>query len=312
MTQALASVTFDAASDVPAAKKLYEEALAVLKKSGPNYLEQAIALLEQAVAKDSEHELAMFKLASLLDLVGQDEQAIALYEILVDRCPVFEGALLNLAVLYEDHGRYVDSEVLMGRLLSECPNHAKAKLFMKDASESVSMKIDEDIEKRNENNHEMLETPVTDFELSVRARNCLKKMEIHTMGELLRVPEADLLAYKNFGDTSLDEIRKMVVAKGFRLGQYAEEQHGQMQKEMIQQQLANSVPEDILNKSLAEIELSVRSKKAVERLGANTLGELACRTEAELLGIKNFGQTSLDEIKAILTTYNLTLRKIPE
>ena len=65
----------------------------------------------------------------------------------------------------------------------------------------------------------MLDTPVTDFELSVRARNCLKKMNIRTLGDLLKVSEAELLSYRNFGETSLVEIKNMLSSKGLRLGQ---------------------------------------------------------------------------------------------
>jgi DNA-directed RNA polymerase subunit alpha len=53
----------------------------------------------------------------------------------------------------------------------------------------------------------------------------------------------------------------------------------------------------VLNKSVADLELSVRSRKALQRLNINSLAELASRTEDELLGCKNFGQTSLNEIK---------------
>ena len=50
---------------------------------------------------------------------------------------------------------------------------------------------------------QVLEIPVTDFELSVRSRNCLKKMNIRTLGDLTRVSEQQLLSSKNFGETSL-------------------------------------------------------------------------------------------------------------
>jgi DNA-directed RNA polymerase subunit alpha len=63
-------------------------------------------------------------------------------------------------------------------------------------------------------------------------------------------------------------------------------------------------------KNVTELELSVRSRKALQRLGINTVGELATRTEAELLGVKNFGQTSLLEIKQRLTEMGLSLRKL--
>ena len=60
------------------------------------------------------------------------------------------------------------------------------------------------------------------------------------------------------------------------------------------------------------MELSVRSRKALQRLNINTIGDLAARTEAELLGCKNFGQTSLNEIKQQLTAFGIGLRKLEE
>ena len=68
----------------------------------------------------------------------------------------------------------------------------------------------------------------------------------------------------------------------------------------------------MLNKSVADLELSVRSRKALQRLNINSLGELASRTEDELLGCKNFGQTSLNEIKQQLAAFGLNLRKLEE
>ena len=63
-------------------------------------------------------------------------------------------------------------------------------------------------------------------------------------------------------------------------------------------------------KSVADLELSVRSRKALQRLNINSVGELASRTEDELLGCKNFGHTSLNEIKQILATFGVSLRKL--
>ena len=64
---------------------------------------------------------------------------------------------------------------------------------------------------------------MTDFELSVRSRNCLKKMNIRTLGDLTRVTEQQLLSSKNFGETSLDEIKEMMTTKGLHLGQSLED-----------------------------------------------------------------------------------------
>ena len=63
------------------------------------------------------------------------------------------------------------------------------------------------------------------------------------------------------------------------------------------------------DKPVSELELSVRSRKAVQRLGITTVGELSIRSEPELINIKNFGQTSLMEIKRQLAAHGLSLRQ---
>ena len=51
-----------------------------------------------------------------------------------------------------------------------------------------------------------LSLPITDLDLSVRAGNCLEAENIRTIGDLVRLSVADLLAMKNFGKTSLREV----------------------------------------------------------------------------------------------------------
>jgi DNA-directed RNA polymerase subunit alpha len=55
------------------------------------------------------------------------------------------------------------------------------------------------------------------------------------------------------------------------------------------------------------MELSVRARRCLQRLNIDRLGDLIQRTEAELLATRNFGTTSLNEIKARLTEYGLSL-----
>ena len=80
------------------------------------------------------------------------------------------------------------------------------------------MIYDEEKEKMKTRHHQTLEIPISDFELSVRSRNCLRKMNIYTIGDLLNITEAELLSYKNFGETSLREIKIILEAKGLFLG----------------------------------------------------------------------------------------------
>ena len=101
----------------------------------------------------------------------------------------------------------------------------------------------------------------------------------------------------------------MLSQKGLRLGQGLDGQFGRVRKE-VYEQLRGKASDAVLNKPISVLDLSVRARKALQLLNIQTLGDLASRTEAELMGVKNFGATSLDEIKKKLTEYNLDLRKL--
>jgi len=63
----------------------------------------------------------------------------------------------------------------------------------------------------------------------------------------------------------------------------------------------------IINMPILEIELSVRSANCIAGTDAKTIGDLAQKTEAEMLKYRNFGKKSLNEIKAVLGELGLTL-----
>lgn len=271
-------------------------------------IEEAIKSLQTARDLDGDHLEATFHLARVLDLHCEDDRAIELYESLARRTPAHVNALLNLAVMYEDRGRYPEAHVCVERVLAEHPNHARARLFRKDVRSSMDMHYDETQERSLEKRDAVLDMPVSDFELSVRSRNCLKKMNINTLGDLLRISEAELLSYKNFGETSLNEIKVMLKQKGLRIGQLKDESQRPTRPVPARHPTPTGSPE-LLNKYLSEIEFSGRSRKCLQRLGVVTLGELVMKTEAELLAAKNFGQTSLNEVRQKLAEFGLSLRK---
>jgi DNA-directed RNA polymerase subunit alpha len=67
-----------------------------------------------------------------------------------------------------------------------------------------------------------------------------------------------------------------------------------------------------LNMSLAELELSVRATNCLESEGITTVRELVSRSEDELLEVRNFGETTLKEVKGKLTERGLHLgMKLP-
>ena len=293
------------AIDPKAAQAHYQ---AAMQAEADGDRDTAVVLLRKAVqvGDNAEYE---FKLAYFLDLLGEEDEAVAMYEQLCLRDQPHVNALLNLAVIYEDRGEIAQAEKCLRQILETSPNHPRALRYMKDVQASKDMYYDEeharDLAKRNA----LLDTPVTDFELSVRARNCLKKMQIRTLGDLLKITEAELLSYKNFGETSLVEIRTMLASKGLRLGQGLEGQFSRIRQE-IYDQLRGKASEAVLGKAISVLDLSVRARKALQFLGIQTIGDLATRTEAELMGVKNFGQTSLTEIDEKLTNFGLGLRSL--
>jgi len=268
--------------------------------------EEAIALFERAVDTDPNHAGALFGLALENDRHGNDEVALDLYERSTSRFPTSVGALLNLGLLYEDSERYDRAARCYQRVLDVYPSHERARLFMKDARASGDMYFDDDERRRRDQMGQMLDVPVTDFELSVRSRNCLQRMGIMTLGDLARTSEQELLASKNFGETSLVEIRDMLASKGLSLGELSHER-----REAEVPYVPESLSEDeqaTHDRPIADLNLSVRARKCMVRLGITSMGDLLRRTGDELLECKNFGVTSLNEVREKLTQQNLKLR----
>src|SRR5690349_12245831 len=187
--------------------------------------EKALEFYERALNENPDHERACVNLAVLYDRRGEDAKAIELYERVTTSPPVHLNALVNLAILYEDNNHYDEAHRCLDAVLRTNPNHIRARLYMKDVESARSMYYDDD-DRRGDRRAQVLDIPISDFELSVRSRNCLKKMNMRTLGDLLKTSEQELLSYKNFGETSLNEIKALLAQKGLRLGQAAEDKGG--------------------------------------------------------------------------------------
>ncbi len=266
---------------------------------------EVVALYERAVESDRRHAGALFGLALENDRHGNDETALELYKRASAGFPAHVGSLLNLGLLYEDRDQYERAAQCYQRVLDVYPDHPRAALFLKDTEASSDQFYDEDAQKKHDRMAQVLSVPVTDFELSVRSRNCLQKMGIMTLGDLCRCTEQELLASKNFGETSLVEIREMLMAKGLSLGQLAPERHV---AEILEPESLSPDEQASLSRPIAELNLSVRARKCMIRLGINTMGDLLRRTGDDLLECKNFGVTSLNEVREKLALQALKLR----
>lgn len=304
----------DEIKDVATSKKYFEAGMKA-EKAGQRI--QAIEAYEAAYAADPDNTEVCFRLALNLDLVGEADEALHLYEQTVQHERPHLNALLNLSVAYEDRGMYAQAERCLRQILATEPNHPRARLYIKDVLDSK-----EPVEGNSELTapssvsqieSALLDTPVTDFDLSVKTRNALRKMNIRTLADLLRISESELRAFKNLSEDNLEEIRAMLGTKGLRLGQAMEQQQTAAKKAVYDQlKTETGAGDESLNRSVTELQLSVRARKALALLGVSTIGDLCTKTEAELMGVKNFGMTSLLEIKEKLAINNLSLRKIEE
>ena len=286
------------------AEYLYQRGATVLALGGNP--DEVVALMQRAVEVDDDHPGALFGLAMENDRRGNDDDALRLYQRAAARYPTHVGSLLNLGLLYEDRQDYERARSCYQRILDVYPTDPRAKLYYKDAQASGDMYYDEEIQKQRDRLSQVLAIPVTDFELSVRSRNCLQKMGIFTLGDLTRCTEAELLASKNFGETSLVEIRDMLESKGLDLGQFSHER-SEPEPEFEPEDITPD-QQVVLERPISELNLSVRARKCMVRLGLNTIGELARKSQDDLLECKNFGVTSLNEVREKLQTFSLKLR----
>ncbi|BDR57246.1 DNA-directed RNA polymerase subunit alpha [Xylocopilactobacillus apis] len=70
--------------------------------------------------------------------------------------------------------------------------------------------------------------------------------------------------------------------------------------------------EKLLDMTIEEIDLTVRSYNSLKRAGINTLGELTQMTESDMMKVRNLGRKSLEEVKAKLASLGLSLKKEDE
>ncbi len=264
---------------------------------------EAIECYEGATELLPEESRYHFRLGYLLSLYGDEERAIEAYEACQGSAPIYARALMNLGLLYEDMERYEEAATCYRMVVQANPDHDRAKLYLADAEASLEMYYDREKEKERSRRNQLLQLPVTDFELSVRSRNCLSKMNIHTLGDLIQKSETELLSYKNFGETSLSEIKRILTQKGLRLGADADD--GPRDPES----LPDSEQARLYQEPVSVLELSSRSQRCMDRLGIESLADLVKRTELDLISQKNFGVTSLNEVKKKLAERGLSLSK---
>jgi DNA-directed RNA polymerase subunit alpha len=96
-------------------------------------------------------------------------------------------------------------------------------IFINFEEEEPEETIPEPVEQPPRIPEEMLNKSIDELELSVRAFNCLKNAKIHTIRDLVRKSEEDMLQMKNFGRKSLSEVKEVIASMGLQLGMLIDE-----------------------------------------------------------------------------------------
>lgn len=68
----------------------------------------------------------------------------------------------------------------------------------------------------------LLQKPIEDLDLTLRSYNCLKRSDIHTLGDIIRIPADELAKIRNFGKKSYAEVEEKVLTFGLELN-YSQE-----------------------------------------------------------------------------------------
>jgi RNA polymerase sigma factor (sigma-70 family) len=161
--------------------------------------------------------------------------------------------------------------------------------------------------------NEALKILIKEADLSERVKNCLFKLNIINVEDLINLNEKDLLSIRDFGKKSLREIHYFIEQYGLKLRSRADSGEFSSgldnKNDAINAKLKKDYTDkyEILSTKILNTPLSIRTKNCLIELNIKDVGEAIQYGERELLRAKNFGEKSLNEFNNYLAQYNLVL-----
>jgi DNA-directed RNA polymerase subunit alpha len=131
-----------------------------------------------------------------------------------------------------------------------------------------------------------------------------------------RIIDYDKLIIEIWTDGSIEPRKALISAAKILTDQLSLFSEEIVEKSNLEIVRSDIVQEDdkiveLMNKSIDELEFSVRATNCLKNANIKTIGELVLKTEQEILQMKNFGRKSLSEIKEVLTGMGLRLGMKP-
>lgn len=144
---------------------------------------------------------------------------------------------------------------------------------------------------------------VEELDFSSRTLNALKRSNINTVEELISFTEDEIIKVRNIGETGFTELLKKLRGLGlsfrereiYTMGMFIER--------------PEVMGEKILEMTIEELELSVRTYNCLKRVGINTVDELLDLTESDLMQVKNLGKKGFEEVVQKLSALGLSLKE---
>ena len=162
-----------------------------------------------------------------------------------------------------------------------------------------------------------LDKQIIDFGLSTRTANCLQRLNIYSIRDLVQKSEAELLKTRNLGRKSFREIRELLASMGLYMGMELNEGsfaevNLNPEKELNSLEIYNNTQDDStidvnLARKIVELDFSTRTNKVLAALDVIFVVELIQKQESDLLRLSKFGKKSLKEIKSKLAKIGLSL-----
>jgi hypothetical protein len=166
------------------------------------------------------------------------------------------------------------------------------------------------------------ESPVPLHALSTRAQNIARDNGLLTAGALGALSVSSLSSLQKAGRKTVHELVLLAVRLHLQLGTTSPQGTGRVDLSAAgldpafgadtpagERPIASCSHDEILGQPTSSLNLSVRSRGCLNRLGIETIGALIQYTESELLATPNFGHTSLTEIRDRLSDCGLRFRR---
>lgn len=181
---------------------------------------------------------------------------------------------------------------------------------------ATAASIDEGVMMEDSEEHrlELLSRSIEDLRLSVRARNALRNAGLVTIGKIVaRTPE-ELLSFRGFGRTCLEEVEHLMASLGLQLGAGTDSGWATAEAPSLPvERPLTDAQRGWLSRPLTTLILSIRAQNSFAALGLKWIGDLVLLSSEDLATMKNLGRRTIADMQDELARRGLSLGlSIPE